>query len=203
MKKTRTSGHLPRTSTFPDKDRTPEKEGRCRGGFMEPQKFNARGNFGNRWGKGGSEIYSVYFCFPEAWAIEETYLRLIILDEWGQESYPQRVREKLGARWHSGKEPACQCMRHKRWGFDPWVGKIPCSGAQQPTPVFLPGESHRQRRLAGYSPWGHEESDTTETKHSSSLHHFQHGKYIENDPSTLTWKRLTRSYVHILPESIS
>ena len=32
----------------------------------------------------------------------------------------------------------------------------------QPTPVFLPGESHGQRNQAGYSPWGHKESDTTE-----------------------------------------
>ena len=32
----------------------------------------------------------------------------------------------------------------------------------QPTPVFLPGESHRQRSMAGYSPWGHKELDTTE-----------------------------------------
>ena len=32
----------------------------------------------------------------------------------------------------------------------------------QPTPVLLPGESHGQRGLAGYSPWGHKESDTTE-----------------------------------------
>ena len=32
----------------------------------------------------------------------------------------------------------------------------------QPTPVFLLGKSHRQRNLAGYSPWGHKESDTTE-----------------------------------------
>ena len=30
------------------------------------------------------------------------------------------------------------------------------------TPVFLPGESHGQRSLVGYSPWGHKESDTTE-----------------------------------------
>ena len=35
----------------------------------------------------------------------------------------------------------------------------------QPTPVFLPGKSHGQRRLVGYSPWGHEESDTTEWLH--------------------------------------
>ena len=38
------------------------------------------------------------------------------------------------------------------WGFSPWVGKIPWRRAWQPTPVFLPGESHGQRSLVGYSP---------------------------------------------------
>ena len=61
----------------------------------------------------------------------------------------------------SGKEPTCQCRRRKRCGFDPWVGKIPWR-AWQPTPVFLPGESHGQRSLADYSSWGHKESDMTE-----------------------------------------
>ena len=46
-----------------------------------------------------------------------------------------------------------------------WVqslgGKIPWRGVWQPTSVFLPGESHGQRSLVGYSPWGHNESDTT------------------------------------------
>ena len=32
----------------------------------------------------------------------------------------------------------------------------------QPTPVFLPGKSHRQRSLVGYSPWDHKEPDMTE-----------------------------------------
>ena len=52
----------------------------------------------------------------------------------------------------SGKEPTCQCRRHKRCGFNPWIGQIPWEKAQQPTSVFLPGESHGERRLAGYSP---------------------------------------------------
>ena len=51
----------------------------------------------------------------------------------------------------SGKEPACQCRRCKRCGFDPWVGKIPWV-AWQPIPVFLPGESHGRRSLVDYSP---------------------------------------------------
>ena len=54
----------------------------------------------------------------------------------------------------SGKEPACQCRRLKRYGFYPWFRKIPWRRKWQPTPVILPGESHEQRSLAGYSPWG-------------------------------------------------
>ena len=49
-----------------------------------------------------------------------------------------------------------------RHGFSPWVGKIPWRRAWQPTPGFLPGESLGQRSLEGYSPWGHEELDTSE-----------------------------------------
>ena len=45
----------------------------------------------------------------------------------------------------SGKELTCQYRRHKRCGFDSWSGKIPWRRAWQPTPVFLPGESHGQR----------------------------------------------------------
>ena len=59
----------------------------------------------------------------------------------------------------SGKELACQCRRHR---FDLWVRKITWGRKRQPTPVFLPGKSHGQRRLVGYSPWGHKELDTTE-----------------------------------------
>ena len=46
--------------------------------------------------------------------------------------------------------------------FDPWVEKIPWKRAWQPTVVFLSGESHGQRSLAGYNPWGHKESAVTE-----------------------------------------
>ena len=46
--------------------------------------------------------------------------------------------------------------------FNPWVGKMPWRREWQPTPVFLPGEFHGQRSLAGYSPWSRKESDRTE-----------------------------------------
>ena len=53
----------------------------------------------------------------------------------------------------SGKESTCQCRRHRRWGFDPCMGKIPWRRKWQPTPVFLPRKSLGQRSLVGYSPW--------------------------------------------------
>ena len=68
----------------------------------------------------------------------------------------------------SGKEPTCQSRRQKRPRFHPWIRKIPWRRAWQPTPVFLPRETHGQRSLAGYSPWGHKELDTTQrlSKHT-------------------------------------
>ena len=50
---------------------------------------------------------------------------------------------------------ACQRRRHRRHIFDPSVGKIPWRRKWQPIPVFLPGKSHGQRSLVGYSPWDH------------------------------------------------
>ena len=57
-----------------------------------------------------------------------------------------------------GKESACNTRRP---GFDPWVGKIPWRREWLLTPVFLPGESHGQRSLVGYSPRGLQASDVT------------------------------------------
>ena len=54
----------------------------------------------------------------------------------------------------SGKEPACQCRRRKRHGFDPWVEKIHWKSKWQLNPVFFPGKSHGQSILA--------DRDTTE-----------------------------------------
>ena len=50
--------------------------------------------------------------------------------------------------WLSCKESACQCRRR---GLDPWVGNIPWRRKWQPPPVFLPGKSHGQGNLVGYS----------------------------------------------------
>ena len=68
---------------------------------------------------------------------------------WGR-GFPGGIKSKN----KQTNKPVSQCRRHKRWGFDPWVGKISWRRAWQSTPVFLPGESHGQRSLEGYSPQG-------------------------------------------------
>ena len=56
------------------------------------------------------------------------------------------------------KTPPSKC---RECGFEPWSGRR----QWHPTPVLLPGKSHGRRSLVGCSPWGHEESDTTEQLH--------------------------------------
>ena len=67
--------------------------------------------------------------------------------------------------WYSGEESAGQC---KRCSFDPWVRKTPWRRKWQPTPVFLPGKPHRQRRHDGLQSLGLQESDTTAHTHIHS-----------------------------------
>ena len=64
--------------------------------------------------------------------------------------------------WLSSKESACNAGDTcRRPGFNPRLRKIHWSRKWQPTPVFLLGEFHGQRSLAGYSLWGSKESDAT------------------------------------------
>ena len=58
-----------------------------------------------------------------------------------------------------GKE---SCLQYRSSGFDPWVRKISWRMEWLSSSVFLLGEFHEQRSLAGYSPWGHKELDATE-----------------------------------------
>ena len=74
------------------------------------------------------------------------------------------------------------------------LAKIPWRRKRQPTPVLLPGESHRWRSLVGYSPWGSKESDTTEWHHfhfhfewSSGFPHFLQFKSEFGNKEFMTW----------------
>ena len=51
------------------------------------------------------------------------------------------------------------------------IRKIPWRRKWQPAPIFLPGESHGQRKLVDFSPWDHKESDMTECAHMSARAH--------------------------------
>ena len=84
---------------------------------------------------------------------------------------------KPGLPWRlSGKQSACWCRRH---GFNPWVGKIPWKRKWQPTPVFLLGESHGQRSLAGYGPWGRKRVGHTEWLNNNSPKQINKPNWIE------------------------
>ena len=79
-------------------------------------------------------------------------------------------------RWLSGKESACKCGRR---GSFPSLGRSsPWRRKWQPTPIFLPGESHGQRSLAGYSSWSSKESDTTEATKHSTEHKVRHMMFL-------------------------
>ena len=70
--------------------------------------------------------------------------------------------------------------------FDPWVKKIPWRRKWQPSPVLLPGKSHGQRSLVGYSPWDCKESDTTERLHLLMSNY----KVLGNRSKCFTWMKL-------------
>ena len=61
-----------------------------------------------------------------------------------------------------GKEPACRCRRCDTWVQSLFDREDPLEEEMATHSSILAGESHGQRSLAGYSPWGHKESDMTE-----------------------------------------
>ena len=84
-----------------------------------------------------------------------------------------------------GKESTCQCRRHRRCNFDPWVGKMPWRRKWQPTSVFLLGKSHGQRSLVGYSPRSHRESITAECTHTHTHTHTHPPSHCARQPVDL------------------
>ena len=75
------------------------------------------------------------------------------------------------------------CLQYRRPGFDPLVGKIPWRRKWQHTPVFLPGKSHGQRSLVGYSLWGCKELDTTQQLTQT------HTKHLSKKRRKIRWKK--------------
>ena len=105
--------------------------------------------------------------------------------------------------WCSGKEPACQCRRCKRYSVNPWVRKMSWRSKWPSAPVFLPGKFHGQRSLVGYSPCGRKESDMTECIQTHTHTHtcimfivsFPVRKYLEQE----LWSGFTCCYIFSPP----
>ena len=119
-------------------------------------------------------------------------------DSWGLiPRMPSLLPHDLCHEWNASpapgsQEPVCQCRRQKRPSFGTWVGKIPWRRKLQPTPVFLPGESHGQRSLDPMDRGlqsivsrrvGHDWSDFTFTFHSHALE-----KEMATHSSVLAWR---------------
>ena len=95
---------------------------------------------------------------------------------------PCLIRNRVWEGWgfpgsSAGKESTCNAG-----DLGSRVGKIPWRRAWQPIPVFLPGESHEQRSLGGYSPWGLKESDMTERL--SPAQHMGMLSWVSSHPKT-------------------
>ena len=104
---------------------------------------------------------TLHFEYLGYWisSIKRNHFKCSLTNNWLIRSIIWKHIFHIECRWSSGKESICQ---YRKCAFDPWIGKIVCRRKWQPTPISLPGESHGQRSLEGYSPWGRKQVDTTE-----------------------------------------
>ena len=117
----------------------------------------------------------------------------------------QLVKKKGFTDGSGGKESACQCRRHKRYGFHHWVGKIPWRTEWQPTPVFLPGESPWAKepgrlQFLGSQRVGHDWSNLARTQASMGKKKYITFSQSYNRPNP--WGGKTQSMVHPSTESL-
>ena len=90
------------------------------------------------------------------------FLRLCSTESPALTSPSQTVAYKDNHLWKTRASLMAQMVKNLTAMQETWVGKMPWRREWLPTPVFLPGKSHGQRNLTGYSPWGLKELDMTE-----------------------------------------
>ena len=134
------------------------------------------------------------------WVGRGVNLHVFIQSWW---SWPYCVFHSPGHHWAS---LVAQMVKNLTAMQETWVRSLgwenPLEEGMQPTPIFLPGESHGQRSLVGYSPWGYEESDTTE--HTQTYTHTRAYMFVFNIAeiilamsflhSFFTWQYIISSY---------
>ena len=86
-------------------------------------------------------------------------------------------------------------LQCRKAAFDPWVGKIPWRRKWQPTPVFLPGKSHGERNLAGYSPWV--------TKSQTWLSYWAHAHILKSVQPLWEYIRSLLTIAHVYFRSLA
>ena len=116
------------------------------------------------------EVFDGVCIFPGIFLIKDQYAYFLIYREmkgiW--RNLASFTLEYELSRWLSGKRICHLRQELQETLVGSWVRKIPQRRKWQPTPVFLPGESHGWRSLAGYSPWGCKESHMTQHAY---MHH--------------------------------
>ena len=125
----------------------------------------------------GAQLLSHVWLFATPWTV--AYQAPLSLEFSSQEYWNGLSLPTLGDLPDPGIKPTSFASagigrRHKRCRFDVWVGTIPWRRKCQAPPVFLTGKFHRQRSLAGCSPWGLKESDTTEHARLNKLYFLWH-----------------------------
>ena len=105
-------------------------------------------------GEGNGNPLQCYCLENPRDGVTQSWTRL----KWQQQQHPIAGASPVAQWWRN----CLQFRSHRRCNLDPWVGKILCGRKWQPTPAFLPEESHGQRSLVDYRPQGCREWDTTE-----------------------------------------
>ena len=114
----------------------------------------------------------IYDCFQDVFKMFYTYVFKINNYSSSKKTGQHYLSHIVPSRVFSGcamiKNPSASAGDTRGGGFIPRWGNIPWRRTWQPTPVFLSGKSHEQKRLVGYSSWGHKESDKTEHRTAQS-----------------------------------
>ena len=119
--------------------------------------------------EGGNWSPATCFCKTATWVLSQLPTQACLTCGWGEGMLQFFLlvfdRNRGAVNFPGGSNSKSICLQCGRPRFNPWVGKIPWRRQWHPTPVLLPGNSHGRRSLVGCSPWGREESDTTELLH--------------------------------------
>ena len=122
----------------------------------------------------GLHFYTILEVSQDHGSILDRFDRkgFVLMYEWGCPKKWQKIGEQVktkGFPLRAGSDGKASVSNVGDPGSSPGLGRFPWRREWKSTPVFLPGKSHGQRSLVGYSLWGHKESDTTERLHF----HFQ------------------------------